>query len=68
MYEFQSQQENGPAQEPSEDEEPMFCPFLKAECNQNCALIREEEDGTLSCSINDIADALDVLANGKKSL
>ena len=63
MYEFQSGV--NPEHATEEEDEPMFCPFLKANCNDNCALLNEEEDGTASCALSDIAESLDEFA--KKS-
>lgn len=70
MYDFQAEP-SAPALEPQsgeieEEDEPMFCPFLRAECNQNCALLNEDHDGTLSCALSDIAESLDNLAKGAK--
>ena len=70
MYDFQAPsapvQPQGGMVEEDEENEPMFCPFLKTECNENCALLNEDHDGTMSCALSDIAESLDEIAKSMK--
>lgn len=46
----------------------MFCPFLKNNCIEDCALCRKDEEGKICCSFTSISMDMEFLSNNFSGL